>query len=218
MRSVTLAVLLCSAVPAVAQSATAPGDTTSIFHRTYSERSFGLGVSSSTGPFGIARVATGFEVGHGVGVGVQAVVGEVPGDGLSTFVGLGPAAQYTRALPGGAALELRAGALARFGNVQAAGVTGDFGLRSVATSASATVSRPISITGGLQIVPRAGVRALADRRFGEPGVGAFQSGAVTGVDALVGADVRFRAFKRWWTIPLVVPVRLAGQRTFGYGF
>lgn len=218
MRSVTLAVLLCTAVPAFAQSATVPGDTTSIFHRTYSERAFGLGVSSSTGPFGIVRVATGLEVGHGVGIGVQGVVGEVPGDGLSTFVGVGPAARYTRALPGGAALELRAGALARFGNVQFEGASGDFGLRSVATSASATVSRPISITGGLQIVPRAGLRALSDRRFGEPGVGTFQSGTVTGLAAVVGADVRFRAFKRWWTLPLVVPVPVAGQRTFGYGF
>lgn len=218
MRSATLALLLCLAVPALAQSATVPGDTTSIFHRTYSERSLSLGVIGSSGVFGTGRVATGFDLGHGVGVGVQGVVGDAPGDGLSTFVGIGPEARLSRALPGGATLDLRLGSLARFGNVQAAGVSSDFGLRSVATVASATVGRPIRITGGLQIVPRAGIRALADRRFGEPNGGVFQSGTVTGVGAVVGADVRFRAFKRWWTLPLVVPVPVAGQRTFGYGF
>ncbi len=236
MRALLLAAALVAAVPAFAQtgpaqtgladsSLTPPANRPAV----YAERALSLGFVSTTGPFAVGLYSTGVRVGHGLGAGVQAVVGELPYDGLPTFVGAGPEVRLDRALGGGARLELRAAGLARFANtVSSDGATGAFGLRSLSASTSATIRRPIRITGGLEIVPRLGVRAVVGRQFGAvPGdaafadVGTFRSGSYAGVTALAGADIRFRAFKRWWTVPVVAPVPLVGSRfgTLGaYGF
>lgn len=229
MRSLLLAAALLTAVPALAQPA--PADSTVSGSAgepaVYAERALGLGFVSTTGPFAVGRYSTGVRVGRGVGLGVQAVVGELPYDGLSTFVGAGPEMRLDRALGGGSRLELRAAGLARFGNTVSAsnGDAGSFGLRSLSASTSATLRRPVRITGGLEVVPRLGVRAVVGRQFGAafgdaafdvPGT--FQSGSYVGVAALAGADIRFRAFKRWWTIPVVAPVPLVGSRQGAFGF
>ena len=178
----------------------------------YVSPTFGIGHVSSQGTAYVVGLDAGRRLGSGVDVGFRLIGGDATYGDAGAYLSAGPTVGLTRHLPGGVEADVRALGLATFADLGGLRSSDGFGLRTLRGTAQATLGRPVRLVGSLQLVPTVGAYATACTTVGfetAPGAGCAEAGA------LAGAELRFRLFGADVSIPLVVPIRLAGNDRAG---
>lgn len=209
MRTLLVALALAAA-PASAQRA--EPDSASDADRFSLGTHAGLFASDGGVRAGYVGVTGAYRVAPKTAVTFTATGGDL-GPGRDVFLSLGPGVVYTDALDERSTWTAQA-------DVRVTGsqslVTGRLPYRGTSAFGAASADRAFKVVGSVEVVPTVGAYAAVGRWMEATGaLGDTLGGPFASAGLLGGASVRFSAFGRTWSIPLVVPVEVFGRGDIG---